>query len=779
MTDSGTHGLRGPVLPQEQLQQRGYELDDEENWAAFEGQGFTKSDGAALGSRGQGKSAFLYHSNPPGAVRGRRMMMLYDTLLEKGEYRLGVRNANPADEIKSPPYSGNEARSIIRDRYTDNTDLEIDLSLDPLQEIGTRVIIPYLSNDAVDAIRNGELAAWLQRCWWRAIQTKDLEIVIDDGKSHRQEIRPPSWWRNEPWENTSSNGATVRKRESIDLGNGLRIKRIVLMYDENLGLGDATGGDAQFGGVQLLRGRQWITTISRELSEFVPKERRPGFRGFVEFDQTLEKELRVLEDPQHTGFDRYNKTVQAIYRAVEDTVEGFAQELGWRRQKQAPEPERQPEIIQKFLRWIAPNARGPKSSPTPDKWECKIGYTLPDSQKARVNWGEHLGDVRVSVVSPAAFPMDVSISLEGIHVDGGEAVSLIRETPLDFFERDGEARFGSLKVVRDTAGDGQIALPRQGRWELTARVHQGGWIVKSASRSIYIHEDPPPRELKPLTVSISVENRTRPDRRGSDRIDYGDRVAVQINARNNTPDDILTDVTASIPDVEKMISNSISSRLKGTPGGDTADRQAAWVGDVVFFRPDEIPPDVPGAITIPVEAGRKRLNVDLIADGDVCAWAPYTLHIAIDPANRDWEPFQLQGLPDEDLPRWQLKEVGEEQELWYSLDYPTLRKLLQTDDPKAGRDAFLLEIYCEALIQWALGPIWSSNGNDRENYDEVFGAEPPDGVEPEKWERLVEVMIPDLEAAGRKNAQNPYQKAALLHRQCAGELMRLFEQRDN
>ena len=41
ITDSGTGGLKGLVLGQEQLQARGYVLEDGENWAAFEGQGFT------------------------------------------------------------------------------------------------------------------------------------------------------------------------------------------------------------------------------------------------------------------------------------------------------------------------------------------------------------------------------------------------------------------------------------------------------------------------------------------------------------------------------------------------------------------------------------------------------------------------------------------------------------------------------------------------------------------------------------------------------------------
>ena len=75
VTDSGTYGLRGSALSQTELSERDYELEEDENWAAFEGQGFTKkSNDSARGSRGQGKSAFLYHSLPPAAPGRRRMI---------------------------------------------------------------------------------------------------------------------------------------------------------------------------------------------------------------------------------------------------------------------------------------------------------------------------------------------------------------------------------------------------------------------------------------------------------------------------------------------------------------------------------------------------------------------------------------------------------------------------------------------------------------------------------------------------------------------------------
>ena len=153
-------------------------LREGEDWAAFEGMGYTKTDDTALGSRGQGKAAFLYHSD--------QMMMLYDTLLENGEYRLGVRRAIPSDTVLNPPFVGEEARRVVSTRYAVPDGTDIQLGLEPLASRGTRVIIPHLSANAVDAIHSGELYQWLQRCWWRAVQVGlTIDVVDEYGSSQR------------------------------------------------------------------------------------------------------------------------------------------------------------------------------------------------------------------------------------------------------------------------------------------------------------------------------------------------------------------------------------------------------------------------------------------------------------------------------------------------------------------------------------------------------------------------------------------------------------------
>ena len=780
VTDSGTHGLRGPALTQQELQERGYELKSDENWAAFEGQGFTrKANETSGGTRGQGKAAFLFHSTPP-ATRGRRMMMLYDSLLVDGLYRLGVRNANPADTILTPPTDNAAAREIIRGHFTDNTGLDIDLSLEPLTKVGTRVIVPYLSEEAVAAIKNGELVHWLQRCWWRAIQTGDLEITVVDTIGHSEKVSVPEWWRDEPWTDTPAMGVEVGTWENIELGDGLRLKRIVLLYDESLELSDTEGEDAQFDGVQLLRGKQWITTMgSRQhfSTDDIPRERRPGFRGFVEFDQALERELRDRETPQHHKFNRRDGLVQAVYREVERIVGEFAEEMGWHEGRPAPRPSQQPDIARELLQWFAPNARGPAPTPPREQWECQLSFSLPDPAVARVMWGETLKAIQVRAISPTPHPKDTTVTLDAQHVEEALRVELWREETITYYDREGTVNRGDFQVVEHGSRPDQFGLPTKGKWRITARIRQAGRIVASVSRSIYVHQDPPEPDPHPLTLSLSIVNRNHPEQRRLGRINYGDTVSVQITARNTMPREVPASLDASVSGFDQLLVDGKRVELVGTPQGDSVYRQAVWMEEIQFVDPeDRLLPDG-NKLSIPIERGRQSFRADLHAtiDGEeLIAHASQVLYVDTDPSNGDWLPFRLQPLPDSNLPRWQLAMVDNVLELQFPENYATHKELskIDSDTSTGGRNAFLLEIICEALLQWALEPAWSEGV--RANLEELLNGT-PQGVAPDTWVDFQE-MMEKLELAGKSNSEMTFKEIAEGYRKCAAHMMRMYEE---
>ena len=544
VTDSSTSGLGGPVLSFEEIKKRGNVLGKGDNWAAFEGMGYTKEDESALGSRGQGKAAFLYHSHLPRvASSGQdRMMILYDTLLPNGTYRLGVRFANPFDTVQAPPYTGEEARATVSSRYVTEDGTEIELGLDPLSTVGTRVIVPHLSDEAVKAIHSGELYQWLQCCWWRAVQT-GTDINIVDEKGDATSVVVPAWWQDEPWKR-SGNG--VRVYEDINVAKGLKIKRIILLYDEFLDNPDIEDITSQFCGVQLLRGQQWIETLGSELWDYIPRDKRPGFRGFVEFDRRTESVLREAENSQHESFDRRRSGVKSLISVIEDKVRDFAEEQEWTtRELTRPAPGAERTVAMNFLHFLSPNTRhqsrnGRNSSDSnqmeldltvEERWACDLHVEFPDPKTARVDWGQHLRNIEVKVkVEPHRFSEQVSVSLE--QSVPGDKTSVVPVDSLDLELRNGEgvAQFGEFQVITGQPSERKLQCEQAGKYRLTARVESRGTKVARSSRVFYVKEDPPSLDPNPYTVSISVENHTNPGR----RINSGDTIGVQVSVTNRT-----------------------------------------------------------------------------------------------------------------------------------------------------------------------------------------------------------------------------------------------------
>ena len=121
----------------------------------------------------------------------------------------------------------------------------------------------------------------------------------------------------------------TREHKDISVGNGLRIKRVVLHYDPKLQADEIRGHSNQYQGVQLLRAQQWIETL--EVGDEFPPEHRGGFRGFAEFDKALEAELKKSEGSQHESFNGQRRHVSETKQKIRDIVREFAEEQGWTR----------------------------------------------------------------------------------------------------------------------------------------------------------------------------------------------------------------------------------------------------------------------------------------------------------------------------------------------------------------------------------------------------------------------------------------------------------------
>ena len=777
VTDSNTTGLRGPVLSFDDIKERGNILKKDENWAAFEGMGYTKEDDNALGSRGQGKAAFLYHSRLPrlpASVQG-RMMILYDTLLPGDEYRLGVRYASPFDTVLKAPFRGDQARQIVSSRYTSEDGTKIELGLEPLTSVGTRIIVPYLSEEAVAAFHSGEFYQWLQRCWWRAVQI-GLTIDVVDEHGTRQSVAVPSWWSGEPWKRRTQG---VKVHNDLDVNDDCKVKRMVFLYDESLHEPDIDGAGSQFRGVQLLRGQQWIETLGPEIFDYIPRDKRPGFRGFVEFDRATERDLRRAESPQHERFDRRVSGVKAIIAAIESKVREFAEEQGWSDQESTrPAPESDREVALDFLRFLSPRGR-PGSNSTAgtgqlelnftERWECDLQVGLPTSQSTRVDWGQTIRNVVVMVkIEPPAPSQTSTVSLELTRVGGNTPPTVVATQRVGIQNGEGIAEFGDFQIITGKPSPGRIQCSQNGKWKLTARVRASNAEVARSSRSIFVNEDPPPRSSKPYTLSISVENHSARQR----RINNNDTIGVQISVTNHTASDQLLELNASLGDL--LLADRKQLDTKGVPAGATPVR-IAGVQSSIVVNPNAT--DTTSRLHINLPPGRHALRADLYLDEEVIAHATRSLDVEVDPVQpQDWPPFEIEQVSGAGpLPRWQFYKRGSDD---WVLQYPPAYPLYRALGSSQGRDgtqlsgisAFVVDICAEGIIEWALDPL---DSGDSSRLDMLL-ASPPTGADPDRWEEYCEKM---RELGNLRTNHDQVDQYGQMVRECVARSLSLFEER--
>ena len=780
VTDSGTGGLKGLVLAPGQLDERGYQLNDGENWAAFEGQGFTEKSGGDLGTRGQGKSAFLYHSNPSAILKdGReRNLILYDTFLADGEYRFGMRYAQPADKIMSPPYYGDDAQLTVMTEHPVEPGLIVSLDLEPLTETGTRIIIPFVTQDAIAAIHNHELHSWLQRCWWRPIQTGRLEITVTDEHAHTELIHPPPWWENQSSTTTST---ATREYEDLPVGDNLSIKRVVVHYDPDLQPDEIPGYPPQYAGVQLLRGQQWIQTINVRDYDSVPAERRAGLRAFAEFDRKLEEKLKDSEKPQHESFDGRYQYVPQIRQKIHQAIDDFAELQGWGKPAKTEQVSKQDqEHAADFLStFVNPpkqthsqkSAQAKLDTPLSYNWRCDLSAQFPDPDSNRADWGQTINNVAATVtVEPTPANRWAKLSFELIS-HGSQTRTVIQTKDIEVSDGSNIEQFGAFQIVQGHPHDRHLPCPEPGVYTLRVNLTHAGQRVDSASKRIYVQTDPPdPPEKQPYAVSIKVQNISNPQDK---RTNSGDEILVHITAKNRTVSPATLELTASLEDL--LLCDKRVLNVPGTPAGDTP--QVVTGTEDRLFLYNVTPPTTPGR-AVRLDPGKYTVRADLTIQGqyDPVAHASHAIFFEVSPAGQNPDlPFELQAIEDEGShPMWDLRHTPPDQwTLLYHARNPIYKELPEqpkTANKVAGRRSFITEVCAWGLLEWALYPLQTSDASkiDLLKQNATNGAGDP--LRDQYLEKLERLEL-DYQQKG-SNHPSEYDR---LKRQTVADMLHIFQ----
>lgn len=810
VTDTGTSGLGGAILSAGEINERGGVLDAGEDWAAFEGQGYTKANQDALGSRGQGKAAFLYHSEAISSSQShRRMVMLYDTLLPDGEYRLGVRYANPLDTVQQPPYMGEQARSLVSsERFPIDSDLEYPLQLSPLTEVGTRVIVPYLSKGAIDSFGNGELARWLEMCWWRAIQVKELEITVVDADGVSHHIGVPKWWMTEFWKGskgTMSENEYLREDIALSSDPSLKIKRIVLTQDDDIEkhkhLFDHS--EPEYDGIQIMRGLQWIETFG--VPTIVPEEHRAGFRGFVEFERDLDRTLRSIEyeSPQHDSFNARMGLVRNVKDEVTRSVKEFCELRGWISDDAitVDPSELEREVATSALSVLvnppAGKPQGPGKEMGGTLWDLSLQVDYPNEGTTRVDWGQNLSNLYVRCgTEPMRNHGSVTLKVLSVAPNGDQRA--IASKRVDMRE-DGTASsdFGDLSILKGGAKEQHMVCPEAGKYSLCAVVSDAGSDLKRASRAVYVQEDPPePPAVNPITLSVEASNLQDPERI---RMNDGEtlRIAAYVTNRN--------DVDAALSLDAAVVASELPGNLvAGIDAPESlqlaADKQLSVSGierhgeravpQYVLRKRVRLLTDLP---TQPVDGaylvaapGTHNLRIDLYdKNRQRIASVGRRIYFEVDPPGKAGRiPFDIQKEESVDESAeasalWRLESPIHQDEpypLYYSSRHH-IYKIAERADSTArrlseGTKAVMREIIADAYLDWMHG---AHRENDDSRYDTILKR--PDQINNPRWRQLEEQIERFRAESDREHVDT--ESLAELRRQVVANLVRIFEEADN
>jgi hypothetical protein len=717
ITDSGTTGLDGPILSSEELAQRQLAqgqlvIEPGENWAAWEAMRYTKSGQDSLGSRGQGKYAYLWHSaHPvPGSPEGSpkhawRMIILYDTLLPDGEYRLGVRFHNPQTQLLKYPFLNEEAIQILQSGYVDKN-WDVPLQLEPLSEPGTRVIIPFLSADAQGAITSGEFYWWLTAEWWRKIQTNQLAIDVVAESGERTSIGVPDFWDVPDLKALAEKDDRYLVKEQLKLPSDRSdrrrvVKRIVLFQDDQFKNDDLIG-PAQFNGVQILRGGQWITTLEmNEFADEVPRPQRPGFRGFVELDRQLEREFRAIESPAHDGFKKNMGIYQELKKLVNEVVEEFAVGRGWSQKKES-QPERGFDDVVKELSGLFVSPVPGDGGGGPIAWTCTVDPVYP-AGTPKVEWDDRIrvyahcarrpsGDQRLEVRFRA-----VIIRPDGSRVDVlNERSQKLRRDPQGESST-ASADFGELAIKRGWAPDDPFREP--GRYSIEASCYVDDEFVASGRAKFYVAADPAPPPGRPVTIQLQAFNAAD----GGSSIDYGGELVVVANARNYTATSVSCELAIAIEDSPHVL----ASREVTLPAN-----AAGVVPTPLCVSPDPIrvvAGENPGEGQINLEPGPHRIVAALERDGEILASATALVVVGQADDKGGQAPFLVAHVyQDPTQPRWKLEDPGQESPMYtlvLSNEDPIYRAVRSVAKPPGAdrhpKDDFGYQVVAEGLVEWA------------------------------------------------------------------------------
>jgi hypothetical protein len=497
ITDQGTCGLTGEaIVPKEELDRleanepQKYQY---ERWARFEALSFPSIDPIGKGSKGQGKWTFIGASQ--------RKIVFYDTLRKDGIYRVGAWLGQ--EQLMKKPLEGKAAKQLIKEKF----------NLNPLTKVGTRIIIVNPKTELVDGfypVNKGHLVDYIKETWWELL--KDGASILIKRGQHSFKVENPPYYTDD-FIKRNGEETMIAKDCSLDWAKNLKAKatELAIIYSKS-------AIPEGFRGIAIQRNGMKIRSFDvRTENPAITPEIAERIYGWISFNKEGETELRSIEDTTHYDFSSSIGSfgIHVFGRngwLVQQLREFAEQRLGLGLPDKSKSERSDILAVNRLNRFARKHNLGElgrtilvgpvEELRRPEK-EIRIKMpkpTFPHIETRRVEYGEIVSDIIVSIVNDSGKPrkMKLTLALKTPSRSGIPERTLkeLVSKELVVAANEKSEDFGPYKIMfdRHTYADGTYALDAEIvllEGDVLDEDFGKGMVLDQERELIYLNENPP------------------------------------------------------------------------------------------------------------------------------------------------------------------------------------------------------------------------------------------------------------------------------------------------
>lgn len=309
VSDYGTAGLTGPNKTPDEIQNMcntGALFPEDWRLARISANNVSGNNQTGGGLFGIGKTLYSAASNKD------ICKYYFDSLTKDGIYRANLNDKNRS--LNNGALEGNEAKKFIKSK----------LGLDPIDHVGTRIIICDPKDEIIESIEDGTMLKNIEETWWRIFPylTSEDNGIFLNGKKAKQ---PHEYDDN----NVHKNHRYVTDSTVVaDRDNNYKTKRFGFIINEQDLDEDLRGFFYYRRGMKV--GRIKLNNI--------PKIIEDKYYGYIELDQDWELELAAIENHTHydvQGLLKSSKCYRSMQNYVSSVVDDLLKDWGYVKDKES------------------------------------------------------------------------------------------------------------------------------------------------------------------------------------------------------------------------------------------------------------------------------------------------------------------------------------------------------------------------------------------------------------------------------------------------------------